>query len=140
MLNDILDQLPEYPYNYWHHCQISKNGSIEGNAVISRYPIKNVSCIKLTQINKEFIKQGCFKASILHPRKTIDIFNTQFSKNKGQTLQASEVLDFVDKTDNGRDPQILMGDFKIKRNNKVIGDTFEGDFFVKKQLSKLQDA
>lgn len=118
-----------------------EDGSIEGIAIASRYPIIEVKSVKLTQADDDFNQRSCLRAIISHPKKRIMFYNTHLTYGKkGQNTQASEILQFLNTDDDRQTPQILLGDMNLKRGHLSPADIFEGKLSESMPNEKLKDA
>ncbi|CAG9318352.1 unnamed protein product [Blepharisma stoltei] len=140
MLDELLELLPEYPYHYSHESMIYKNGSTEGIAIISRYPIIDVRTAQLTKALGDSEERACLKVTIKHPKKIFSVFNTHMTYDpKGQLKQAQDILNFMNEENDGT-PQILLGDMNIRKYYELPSRLLEGKYLFKSSKGGLIDS
>lgn len=120
MLNDLLELIPEYKFSHWQPGMRYKDGIIEGVAVVSRYPIIETEHVNLGKSPKDGNHRVCMRAFIGHPCHDFIFYNTHLTySKKGQIPQATKVCEFMNKSSNKKIPQILTGDFNIRKSYKA---------------------
>lgn len=89
-----------------------------GNAILSRYPIKNHRNHLLEKLEPENEQRGLLEAAIEVNGETISFFTTHLSLKKKQLEQnIKEVLDIVNQKET---PIILTGDFNAEPHSPTI--------------------
>ena len=111
--------LPQFQHVYFQEAATAPDGSADGSAVLSRFPIIEKDCLKLSlQPGLEDKNQRVLLRTRLElPGGPLELFNAHFSWVAGQASQnVSETLGYLGRF---QGPRILVGDLNQPPDSEV---------------------
>jgi len=117
----ISSGLSKYKYHTFDLAQSQPDGTLQGNAIISKLPLSETTCLKLNLLpdlsdtNKRLVQH----VAITTAEKTFHLYNAHFSWVEDQAIQnAEQATQFISEQSPGF--TILAGDLNTAPDSKVF--------------------